>query len=114
MERLAQPPAEEDFAEWQDAPLLLRAAPLPYQRLPAGADPCAIRINDGRRIEFETDLFRGCAVIWVDGVASTPAGLFSGQRRKTSITIQVQQCVSICSNHNSCSKCIILVRGPLV
>lgn len=41
-----------------------------------------------RRIEFETDLFVGCALVWVLGVPSAPAGLFSGQRRKTAIVVQ--------------------------
>ena len=41
-----------------------------------------------RRIEFETPLFKGCAVIWAQGLPSTPKGLFEGKRRKTSITIQ--------------------------
>ncbi len=41
-----------------------------------------------RRIEFETPLFKGCAVIWAQGLPTTPEGLFEGQRRKTSITIQ--------------------------
>ena len=50
-----------------------------------------MRLNSGlacRRIEFETPLFKGCAVIWAQGLPSTPKGLFDGKRRKTSITIQ--------------------------
>lgn len=43
-----------------------------------------------RRIYFETDLFKGCVVIWAVGLPSTPPGLFRGQKRKTSITIQGQ------------------------
>ncbi|BDA45975.1 probable phosphatidylinositol 3,4,5-trisphosphate-dependent Rac exchanger protein at N-terminal half [Coccomyxa sp. Obi] len=87
-EKLQQPPSEQDFSGWPDEPLLLRAAPLPALGMQQGADPCAIRINDGRRIEFETDLFRGCAVIWAQGLGSSPEGLFAGERRKTSITVQ--------------------------
>ena len=41
-----------------------------------------------RRIEFETPLFKGCAVIWAAGLPSAPEGLFEGRRRKTSITMQ--------------------------
>ena len=41
-----------------------------------------------RRVEFETPLFQGCAVVWVAGLPSAPKGLFEGRRRKTSITIQ--------------------------
>ena len=48
-ERLQQPPRDEDFAGWPDSPLLLRAAPLPYQRVLEGADAAALRMNDGRR-----------------------------------------------------------------
>jgi hypothetical protein len=48
LERLGQPPSEEDFNGWPDAPLLLRSAPLPYQQLEQSADPCAIRVNDSR------------------------------------------------------------------
>lgn len=48
LERLGQPPSEEDFDGWPDAPLLLRSAPLPYQQLEQSADPCAIRVNDSR------------------------------------------------------------------
>ncbi len=48
VEKLQQPPAEEDFSGWTDDPLLLRAAPLPSLRMQQGVDPCAIRINDGR------------------------------------------------------------------
>ncbi len=50
-----------------------------------------LRLDSGlacRRIEFETPLFKGCAVIWAQGLPSTPKGLFDGKRRKTSITIQ--------------------------
>lgn len=43
-----------------------------------------------RRIYFETDLFKGCSVIHADNLPSTPPGLFKGQKRKTSITIQGQ------------------------
>ena len=46
-ERLRQPPRDEDFEGWPDAPLLLRGAPLPYQRILQGADAAALRINDG-------------------------------------------------------------------
>ena len=42
----------------------------------------------GRSIDFETDLFKGCAVIFVAGLQSSPQGLFSGQRRRTAITVQ--------------------------
>lgn len=42
-----------------------------------------------RRIEFETDLFKGCVVVWVGGLSSAPPGLFKGQRRRTSIAVQV-------------------------
>ncbi len=48
LEGLDRPPSDEDFAGWPDAPLLMRAAPLPYQQLESGIDPCAIRVNDGR------------------------------------------------------------------
>ena len=41
-----------------------------------------------RRIEFETDMFVGCVVIWVAGLPSAPPGLFKGQRRRTSIAVQ--------------------------
>ena len=51
-----------------------------------GADCCQAGC---RRIEFETDLFVGCVVIWVGGIPSAPAGLFKGQRRRTSIAVQV-------------------------
>lgn len=39
-------------------------------------------------MEFETENFKGGAVIWVKGLGSAPPDLFAGQRRKTSITIQ--------------------------
>jgi hypothetical protein len=113
---LAVPPRAEQFDGWPDAPLLLRAAPLPDQRILDGK-PAALRVNDGRRgaihecchpcrvwhhasandvcetlvrrrIQFETDLFRGCAVVSVLGVPSAPARLFQGQRRKTAVTVQ--------------------------
>lgn len=41
-----------------------------------------------RRLEVETELFKGAAVIWVQGLSSAPKDLFVGQRRKTSITVQ--------------------------
>ncbi|CAL8462122.1 g1653 [Coccomyxa elongata] len=88
VEKLQHPPSEQDFSGWPDDPLLLRAAPLPSLRMHQGSDPCAIRINNGRRIEFETDVFRGCAVIRAQGLSSSPEGLFAGERRKTSITVQ--------------------------
>ncbi|BDA45974.1 hypothetical protein COCOBI_08-0660 [Coccomyxa sp. Obi] len=90
MGRLQQPPSEHDFSEWPDAPMLLRAAPIHSLRLQEGANPCAIPINTGRSIEFETELFQGRAVIWAQGLGSSPEGLFAGERRKTSITVQGQ------------------------
>ena len=39
-------------------------------------------------MDFETDAFKGRAVIWVQGLRSAPPDLFTGQHRKTSITIQ--------------------------
>ena len=41
-----------------------------------------------RPVEFETDLFKGVAVIWVQGLESTPPDLFAGKNRKTSVTFQ--------------------------
>lgn len=37
---------------------------------------------------MDTPLFKGCAVIWAQGLPSSPDGLFEGKRRKTSITMQ--------------------------
>lgn len=54
-ERLRQPPRDEAFEGWPDAPLLLRGAPLPYQRVLQGADAAALRINDGRCGAFAPD-----------------------------------------------------------
>ena len=48
-----------------------------------------------RRIEIETDLFQGCAVIWAQNLGSSPEGLFAGERRKTSITVQVCSRMSV-------------------
>lgn len=41
-----------------------------------------------RRIEVETDLFKGCAIIWLANLDTSPEGLFAGQRRRTAITVQ--------------------------
>ena len=41
-----------------------------------------------RPIEFETDLFKGQACIWIQGLPSTPPGLFKGKQRKSMITVQ--------------------------
>ena len=52
--------------------------------------PCSARLwcCARRRIEFETDLFKGCVCVWVLGVPSAPPGLFAGQRRKTAVVVQ--------------------------
>ena len=39
-------------------------------------------------MEFETEAFKGRAVIWVQGLQTAPPDLFTGHQRKTSITIQ--------------------------
>lgn len=83
------PPAQSEFEGWQDAPLLLRPRALP-QQIVYGLDQGRIAVNTGRPIEFETDLFKGQAVIYVAGLASAPQGLFAGQRRRTAITVQGQ------------------------
>ncbi|CAL8462121.1 g1652 [Coccomyxa elongata] len=88
MGRLQQTPSEHDLSDWPDAPVLLTAAPIRCLQLQDSANPCAIPINTGRSIEFETELFRGRAVIWAQGLRSSPEGLFAGERRKTSITVQ--------------------------
>ena len=41
-----------------------------------------------RPIEFETDLFKGKACIWIQGLPSTPPSLFKGKQRKSMITVQ--------------------------
>ena len=74
-ERLRQPPSEQDFEGWPDAPLLLRGAPLPYQRVLGGADAAALRINDGRclRSALTIDFLlppwimfvKTCATLWL-------------------------------------------------
>ena len=68
--------------------LLCSPSYTPCTRLLApNASPCWVLPR--RRIEFETDLFKGCAVVvWVLGVPSAPSDLFEGQRRKTAITVQ--------------------------
>ena len=40
-------PSAEDFEGWPDAPLLVRPAPLDYQRVHSDATGGAVRINDG-------------------------------------------------------------------
>lgn len=50
-----------------------------------------------RRLEFESPLFKGCAVIWIKGLQSAPEDLFVGKQRRTMLTIQGQfkQAVSL-------------------
>ncbi len=84
----AAPPQLQDFAGWPDAPVLLRMKPLPYQVCLQGGDPARLPLNGGQKIHFETDLFKGCCVMYVAGLHTSPAGLFAGKRRKTRITVQ--------------------------
>lgn len=43
-----------------------------------------------RPVEFDSDGFKGRAVIWVQGLKTAPSDLFRGKQRKTSFTVQGQ------------------------
>lgn len=83
-----RPPTQKEISDSSDAPLLVRpTAGLPYQICANLADG-QVPLNTGRRLHFETDSFKGCAVLWVQGLPSSPSDLFSNRNRKTSITVQ--------------------------
>lgn len=66
-------------------------AGLCFTMLPCHTAQCTSTIslcNLFRCIHFEGSLFKGKAMLWTKGVGSQPAGLFKGQRRKSSITVQ--------------------------
>jgi len=65
----------EDFNEWPDFPCMLIATPHLSSRLSR-----RVRINDHHSIPFETDLFKGEAMVFVDGLATTPPELFRVSR----------------------------------
>lgn len=85
---LEQPPQEEDFADFPDAPTLHRFRHVNDNHITDNTDPSRVPTNTGRCIHFEGSLFKGKAMLWTKGVGSQPAGLFKGQRRKSSITVQ--------------------------
>ncbi len=67
---------------WPDKPLLMQSA---LAEEPARVD----RINSSLPIPINTDVFEGCAIFWAAGLASTPDHMFHGQKRKTSLVVQV-------------------------
>ncbi len=49
-------------------------------------------------VEFETELFKGRALVLFRGMPNTPPGVFEGKRRLMWMTIQVCACAScMCS-----------------
>eukprot|EP00891_Asterochloris_glomerata_P006939 jgi/Astpho2/6939/Aster-x1409 len=81
-------PQAADFEGWRDAPVLLRLKPGLQQRCSSQDKLGRIPLNSEQPIEFETDLFKGQACIWIQGLPSTPPGLFKGKQRKSMITVQ--------------------------
>ena len=67
---------------WPDKPLLIQSA---LAEEPARVD----RVNSSLPIPINTDVFEGCAIFWAAGLASTPEHMFQGQKRKTSLVVQV-------------------------
>jgi hypothetical protein len=66
-------------AEWPDRPLLVRDA----------HSVCArVQANSGVPARFETDLFAGALLVYVDGLPSSP-DWFKDKRRRTHLVIQV-------------------------
>jgi len=41
-----------------------------------------------RRLHFESESFKGCVVVWVQGLPNSPPDLFANRNRKSSITVQ--------------------------
>ena len=66
------------------APSLLGASPKSWWQRAANEDI----FHCYRRVQFETDTFKGCAVLWVQGLANAPPDLFANRARKTSLTVQ--------------------------
>jgi len=82
-------PTMQEIKDSPDCPLLLRLKPdLPYQRTTDSSNPRSIPINRSGSFAFETELFEGRAMLWVAGLPSSPAGLFKGRQRKTSLVVQ--------------------------
>ena len=80
-DRDAELPSIED---WPDRPILMQAA--------LSSQPASIhRINTSVPIHFESDLFEGHAVLWAADLPSTPDHMFQGQKRKTSLVVQVSR-----------------------
>ncbi len=66
-------------AEWPDRPLFVRDA----------HSVCAsAQANSGVPARFETDLFAGALLVYVDGLPSSPAW-FKNKRRRSHLVIQV-------------------------
>lgn len=53
------------------------------------------RINTSTPISINSAVFKGHAVLWAAGLASTPAGMFQGQKRKTSLVVQVNDLTAL-------------------
>lgn len=87
----SSPPTAEDYTGWPDRPCLLRLnKSVGYQRCLNGCNPDKIRINTAEPFFFETDIFKGCAALYVAGLESAPPGLFQGRKRKTHLVVQGQ------------------------
>ncbi len=71
-----------DVENWPDKPLLMQSS---LDGQPAGVD----RVNSSLPIPMNTDVFQGSAMFWAAGLASTPEHMFQGQKRKTSLVVQV-------------------------
>ena len=71
-----------DVATWPDKPLLMQSA---LAGQPARVD----RVNSSLPIPINTDVFQGSAMFWAAGLASTPEHMFLGQKRRTSLVVQV-------------------------
>ena len=65
-----------------DKPLLMQSA---LAEEPARVD----RVNSSLPLPINNDVFEGWAIFWAAGLASTPEHMFQGQKRKTSLVVQV-------------------------
>lgn len=101
---LERPPGIAEFESFSDAPTLHRLRQVSDLQITDATDPYRIPTNTGRAIPFEGSMFTGCAMLWTKGAPSQPKHLFSGQRRKSSITIQGRFKRPVVMNH--------LVTGP--
>eukprot|EP01025_Chloroclados_australasicus_P040177 TRINITY_DN4183_c1_g1_i1.p1 TRINITY_DN4183_c1_g1~~TRINITY_DN4183_c1_g1_i1.p1 ORF type:complete len:361 (+),score=25.14 TRINITY_DN4183_c1_g1_i1:224-1306(+) len=86
---LRQPPREEDYVDWPDAPVVLRPSSLVKGKI-LTEDVTRIPVNVHTGLKFETELFKGRIWFYVRGLETAPEDMFEGKKRRSHLVVQGQ------------------------